>query len=161
MVDSVCRLWRGARERSIRLVRYLKQHKAGIESVEARVARDREAATFDPAKAGWQVLKAAQFVELLGPVWWRSAGEETQLGLLVADKHSNRSGFAHGGVVTSLLDTALGWTARGEKKDRKQATINLNVQFVTPVRIGEFAIADCRVVKTTRSVVFMQGTLRV
>ena len=46
-------------------------------------------------------------------------------------------------------------------RDRKQATLSLNVQFVSPVRVGEFVIAECSVVKRTRSIMFMQGTLRV
>jgi len=122
------------------------------------MVRDAEVAPFDPIQAGWQTLDVCDFVDLVGPVWWRSTKKGAQYGLIVADKHSNRSGLAHGGVFTSLLDTALGLTAHVQK-DRRQATISLDVQFLAPARIGEFLIAEGRIVKSTRSIIFMQGTL--
>lgn len=118
-------------------------------------------APFDPAGAGWQALDAAEFVDLIGPVWRRAADEGVQYGLLVAEKHGNRSRFAHGGVLATLLDTALGLTSSEAQEGRRQATINLDVQFLAPVRVAEFLIAECRVVKATRSIMFLHGTLRV
>ena len=50
----------------------------------------------------------------------------------------------------------LGLTSN-PRRDRKQATLSLNVQFVSPVRVGEFVIAECSVVKRTRSIMFMQA----
>ena len=109
---------------------------------------------------GWQAVDAAAFVDLVGPVLRRSSDNGLQFGLLIEDKHSNRSGFAHGGVITALLDVALGLTAKTVEQ-RKQATLSLSVQFLAPVRVGEFLIAECSVVKRTRSIMFMQGSFRV
>ena len=117
-------------------------------------------ASFDPAKAGWQAIEAAAFVDLIGPVWRRRTPDGTWYGLVVADKHGNRSGFAHGGVLTTLLDTALGLASSDAQGDHKQATISLNVQFFALVRLGDFITVECQVVKATRTLMFMQGTLR-
>ena len=117
-------------------------------------------ASFDPAKAGWQTVHAAAFVELIGPLWRRRTKDGTLYGLVTADKHSNRSGFAHGGVVTTLFDATLGLTSSEAQGGHKQATIALNVQFLAPVRLGEFIVVECHVVKATRTLMFMQGTLR-
>jgi uncharacterized protein (TIGR00369 family) len=82
-------------------------------------------------------------------------------GLRIEPKHGDGSGFAHGGILAMLLDTALGLTSSDAQGGRRQATINLGVQFIAPVRVGEFLIAECRFVKTTRSVMFLRGTLHV
>jgi uncharacterized protein (TIGR00369 family) len=116
-------------------------------------------APFDPAQAGWHVVDLSGFVNLIGPVWQQRTDEGVLYGLLVAEKHSNRSGFAHGGVLATLLDTALGLTS-SHTQQRKQATINLDVQFVAPVQVGKFLIAECRVVRATRTLIFLQGILR-
>jgi uncharacterized protein (TIGR00369 family) len=112
-------------------------------------------------EAGWRRLDVARFVDHAGPVWHRATDAGVQYGLRVAEHHGNRSGFAHGGVLTFLLDTALGLTSSGAREGRTQATLGLDVQFLAPVRIGDFLIAEARVVKATRSIMFLQGSLRV
>lgn len=114
---------------------------------------------FDPVAAGWQAVAVAPFVELIGPVWRREGPDGVTFGLVVTDKHGNRSGYAHGGVVTTLFDTALGLTSWEAQGKHKQATVSLNVQFLAPVKLGDFITVECRVVKVTRTLVFMQGTL--
>jgi len=50
------------------------------------------------------------------------------------------------------------WYANGRQP---QATIQLDMHFIDAVRIGEFVEAHCRVVRRTRSVVFMSADLMV
>ena len=40
------------------------------------------------------------------------------------------------------------------------ATIDLHVQFLVPVKLGDFNIVECQVVKAARTLMLMQGTLR-
>jgi uncharacterized protein (TIGR00369 family) len=116
-------------------------------------------ASFNPAAAGWQKVKAGTFLETIGPIWHRRDQDRTLCGLVVTERHTNRGGFAHGGVLTTLLDSALG-LASAAAQGGQQATIGLNVQFLAPVRVGEFITVECEVVKATRTLMFMRGTLR-
>ncbi|MGY2046840.1 PaaI family thioesterase [Methylobacterium sp. JK268] len=116
---------------------------------------------FDPAAAGWETVDLSEFMDLVGPVWQRDGEGGILYGLLVAEKHRNRNGVAHGGVMATLLDMALGRTASEAQGGRRQATIGLDVQFLAPVRVGDFLVAECRVVRATRAILFMHGTLRV
>ena len=116
-------------------------------------------ASFDPAAAGWQKVKTGTFVETIGPMWHRCDAGRILCGIVVTDKHTNRAGFAHGGVLMTLLDSALGHASAGAHGGQ-QATIGLNVQFLAPVRVGDFITVECEVVKATRTLMFMQGTLR-
>ncbi|BCM86944.1 PaaI family thioesterase [Methylobacterium indicum] len=116
---------------------------------------------FDPAASGWEVIAMSEFIDLIGPVWQRESAAGPLYGLLIAEKHRNRNGVVHGGVMATLLDMALGRTASDAQGGRRQATINLDLQFLEPVQVGEFLVAECRVVRPTRSILFMQGHLRV
>ncbi len=116
---------------------------------------------FDPAAAGWEVIAMSEFIDLIGPVWQREGEAGPLYGLLIAGKHRNRNGVVHGGVMATLLDMALGRVAAEAQGGRRQATINLDLQFLESVQVGEFLVAECRVVRATRSILFMQGHLRV
>ncbi|MFH6786898.1 MULTISPECIES: PaaI family thioesterase [Methylobacterium] len=116
---------------------------------------------FDPAAAGWEIVAMSEFIDLIGPVWQRPSEAGTLYGLLIAGKHRNRNGVVHGGVMATLLDMALGRASAEAQGGRRQATINLDLQFLAPVEVGEFLVAECRVVRATRSILFMQGHLRV
>jgi uncharacterized protein (TIGR00369 family) len=118
-------------------------------------------ASFDPAAAGWQPVDLSDFMNLIGPVWQRRTEAGVLHGLLAAEKHRNRNGVVHGGVMATLLDMALGRTSSEAQGSHRQATINLDVQFLAPVRVGDFLVAECRVVRATRSIMFMHGTLSV
>ncbi|MFE1599560.1 PaaI family thioesterase [Methylobacterium sp. ID0610] len=118
-------------------------------------------APFDPAAAGWHTVEMSEFMDLIGPVWQRRSDDGMLYGLLVAEKHRNRNGVAHGGVMATLLDMAIGRTASDAQGGRKQATIGLDVQFLAPVQVGDFLVAACRTVRATRTIMFMHGELRV
>lgn len=116
---------------------------------------------FDPAGAGWERAKLSNFVEHLGPVWRRRVETGTLYGLEITDRHANRGSFAHGGAVAALFDTALGYTSLEAIGGRNQATVTLDIQFLAPVPLGSFAVVESTVIRTTRSLTFVHGTLRV
>ena len=58
----------------------------------------------------------------------------------------------------TFADQAMGMTARRATGDKTHATIELNMQFVDSVQLGEFVEAQCEVVRATRSMVFMQAS---
>ena len=121
-------------------------------------AKDNKPA-FDPAGAGWEVVQNTAFGNLVGPIWRREDGERLRFGFVVAPKHLNRAGNLHGGMLMTLADQAMAMTARKVTGAKRHATIELNIQFVGAVRLGEFVEAQAEVVRATRSVVFMQAKM--
>jgi uncharacterized protein (TIGR00369 family) len=117
--------------------------------------------TFDPAAAGWEILDLPGFVRLIGPVWQRRTDGRVAYGLAVTEKHGNRVGIAHGGVLTTMLDTALGLNAAEEQGGQRQATTTLDTQFLAPVRCGEFMVVETEVLARTKTVLFVHGRLSV
>ncbi|WP_087720869.1 PaaI family thioesterase [Salinicola salarius] len=59
--------------------------------------------------------------------------------LVIGEQHLNRSGIVHGGVLTSLLDTALslaGLYCPEPGQVRKGMTLSLTSTFIAPARSG-------------------------
>jgi uncharacterized protein (TIGR00369 family) len=113
---------------------------------------------FDPARAGWETVKGHNFGELVGPIWRRGDG---LFGFVAAEKHRNHIGVVHGGMLTSFADQAMGMTGRRATGDKRHATIEMNIQFIGAVQVGDFVEAHCEVVRKTRSVLFIESKLKV
>lgn len=114
---------------------------------------------FDPARAGWDAVKANGFGELIGPLWRRTDRGSLRFGFIVAPKHLNRADTLHGGMLMTFADQALGLTSRHATGGKPHATIELNVQFADNARLGEFVEAHCEVVRATRSLMFMAAKM--
>ena len=117
---------------------------------------------FDPAAHGWEpIVNNVAFGDLVGPIWRREENGQPRFGFTVAPKHLNRSGNLHGGMLMTLADQSMAMTARVATGGKRHATIELNIQFVGGVKLGEFVVSHPEVVRVTRSVVFMQAKMYV
>jgi len=116
---------------------------------------------FDPASAGWEIVHGTNFGELIGPIWRHEDGDRLSFGFTVAEKHLNRAGNLHGGMLSTLADQSMAMTARKATGGKRHATIELNIQFVDTVRLGEFVVSQPEVVRATRSLLFMQAKMMV
>lgn len=74
---------------------------------------------------------------------------------------ANSRGNVHGGFLAAMLDIALGSTVNAMVSDEEPrgATLNLNVSYLRPLPLGR-VLADARITKRGRSVVFIEGELR-
>ena len=116
---------------------------------------------FDPAAAGWEPYAHDDtgFVGLVGPWWMRKTGDSYEYAFLAADKHHNRRGVVQGGMLMTFADRSMGMTCWYANERQPQATVQLDVHFIDAVQVGEFVEAKCKVVRRTRSLVFMSGEL--
>ena len=120
---------------------------------------DAKTEPFDPAAHGWETYAAEGFVEHVGPFWMKQDGEGYRYGFVAQQKHHNRRGVVQGGMIMTFADRSLGMTAWYANGQKPQATVHLDVHFVDAVQIGEFIEAKCKVVRRTRSLVFMSAEL--
>lgn len=117
-----------------------------------------EGATFDPGANGWDRVQGHNFGELVGPIWRRG---DALFGFVAAEKHRNHIGRIHGGMLMTFADQAMGMTGRRATGEKPHATIELNMQFMGSVEVGDFVEAHCDVMRMTRSVLFIEGKLKV
>jgi uncharacterized protein (TIGR00369 family) len=104
---------------------------------------------------GWKVAETTGFLTLVGPLWERLADGALELALITEDKHHNRRGLVQGGVIMTFADRACGMTARFVSGKQTLATVQLDTHFVEAGKIGDILIARPRVVRATRSLIFL------
>jgi len=111
--------------------------------------------------AGWVVVPTKAFGTHVGPFYRPEGGGTGLVGFLADERHGNKRGVVHGGMIATAFDVALGnasWAAAGQ---RPSATIQLNVHYLGAVKMGDFAEMAVTIVKTTRTLVFIRGVMTV
>jgi acyl-coenzyme A thioesterase PaaI-like protein len=104
---------------------------------------------------GWSIVETTGFLHLIGPLWQRLVTGEYEYALVTEDKHHNRRGLVQGGVLMTFADRTCGMTARYVSGKPTLATVQLDTHFVEAGKIGEVLISKPRVVRSTRSLIFI------
>jgi acyl-coenzyme A thioesterase PaaI-like protein len=109
---------------------------------------------------GWTIVETSGFIHLVGPLWQRMVDGEPEYALIAQDKHHNRRGLVQGGLLMTFADRACGMTARFVSGKPTMATVQLDVHFIDAGKIGETLMARPRVIRTTRSLVFVSAEVK-
>lgn len=78
------------------------------------------------------------------PLFARETEDAVQLGLDIREAHCNSRGFAHGGLISSLADNAMGLSAVRIARRHPDAgkatavTVALTLDFIETARVGDF-----------------------
>jgi uncharacterized protein (TIGR00369 family) len=120
------------------------QRKTGMTEAAAKLKSD-----------GWKIAETTGFLTLVGPLWERLVDGELQHALITEDKHHNRRGVVQGGVLMTFADRSCGMTSRHVSGKQALATAQLDVHFVDAGQIGDILISKPRVVRVTRSLIFV------
>ena len=103
------------------------------------------------------------FADLLGYELTGWQEDYAEITLVVHRKHLNRSGVVHGGVITTLIDTACGYAGNYcsvPGNVRRSLTLSLTTQFIAAAREGAVLSAKGRRIGGGRSVFFADCELR-
>ena len=104
---------------------------------------------------GWSSVDASGFIALVGPLWHRVVNDVHEYALVAEDKHHNRRGVVQGGVLMTFADRSCGMTGRFVSGSPSLATVQFDTQFVDAAKIGEVLVSRPRVVRSTRSLIFL------
>jgi uncharacterized protein (TIGR00369 family) len=106
------------------------------------------------------LFRTSPFLDALGPFFYRRTGDGFVVGLRVADKHANARGSAHGGLLLTLADIALGYTAAfSEDPPLSLTTANISADFAGHARVGDWLEAHVDVQKIGQRLVFANAYL--
>jgi acyl-coenzyme A thioesterase PaaI-like protein len=119
------------------------------------------AATEKLKSDGWKIVETTGFMHLIGPLWERLVDDELEFALITEDKHHNRRGLVQGGVLMTFADRTCGMTARYVSGKPTLATVQLDTHFVEAGKIGEVLTSKPRVVRSTRSLIFISTEVTV
>ena len=99
--------------------------------------------------------------KLLG---WRLLDLKPEEGLIKVgfegkQEFCNPSGFIQGGMLAAMLDDTMGPAAFIMSNGKQfTPTISMNVNFISPGRVGSF-VCEAKVVQMGKTVVFVEGRL--
>jgi uncharacterized protein (TIGR00369 family) len=89
-------------------------------------------------------------------------GNEIVFAMRIEDKHTNMRGIAHGGMLASLADSALGLGLTLYCEGRQSfVTVNLSTDFIDAARPGDWVEAHVEVQKLGKRMAFANCFLQV
>jgi uncharacterized protein (TIGR00369 family) len=103
------------------------------------------------------------FIGVNGPLYSRLTDGGLQLGFRVESRHCNPMRICHGGMMATFCDMLLPISAHvlSEQIGRRfLPTINLQVDFLAASPLGAWVQGEAQLLRTTRSLVFMQGLVQ-
>jgi acyl-coenzyme A thioesterase 13 len=115
----------------------------------------------NPAPGFEPLFRTSPFLETVGPLFYRRDPERgLVIGLRIAEKHANARGIAHGGLLVTLADIALGYaTAFARDPPEGLITANLTADFAGVAKIGDWVEAHVDLQKLGRRLAFANAFL--
>lgn len=86
------------------------------------------------------------------------AEERTIIALDAKPEHLNGMDIVHGGVLASMLDSAMGLAVMRAYPGRRIVTTNLNVHFVAPMKTGTLT-AVAEIAHKSRTTITVQASV--
>ena len=123
--------------------------------------------TVSDVPEGFSVLKrGGAYFEAMGTVYIRPVdGECPVIALVVSPSHLNIAGITHGGMLATLVDSAMGMSLHDVRTKRglggPHVTVTLTIDYLASGRVGDWVEAHTRVRKLGRNLAFVDCTLRV
>jgi uncharacterized protein (TIGR00369 family) len=103
------------------------------------------------------------FIGVNGPLYARRIDGGLQLGFRVEKRHCNPMGICHGGMMATFCDMLLPISAHVLSEpigNRFLPTINLQVDFLAASPLDAWVQGEAQLLRSTRSLVFMQGLVQ-
>jgi len=105
---------------------------------------------------------AAPFVTAFGPIYARREGERVSFGFRAEAQHLNPKGLGHGGALATFADMQLvAHMFTGTLARLRAPTISLSLDYLAPVRPGDWVEGEVTLVKRTGRLAFSETILTV
>jgi len=96
------------------------------------------------------------FNDLVGPLYVRRDAKGVTVGFQVSEKHRNRRGIVHGGMICPLADFAMGYAASTVcDPPRKVVTTTLSIDFAGNAVPGEWVEARVDLYRPGKRIAFV------
>ena len=101
------------------------------------------------------IFRSSPFLDLLGPLYNKRVGKELIVGFRALEKHCNARGLVHGGVLSSIADIALGYSAVvSQESPAPLVTANLSIDYAGVARKGDWVEVRSDIQKVGRKMAF-------
>jgi uncharacterized protein (TIGR00369 family) len=97
------------------------------------------------------------FDQSVAPLYWRRKDPQFTLGMLVELRHCNLQDIVHGGAMATLVDVAMGCTARVANGGRiRCVTATMTLDFIGRASVGDWIEARGEVLRLGKRLVYVQ-----
>ena len=101
------------------------------------------------------------FMKHNGGVMFRNISEnEYEFKSIINQNHLNAAGITHGGYLAALIDAGAGTAAHRCAENAPCVTISLDLKYVGASKIGDEIIGHVKILKKTKTLVFLFCELR-
>ena len=97
----------------------------------------------------------------VGPAFGQGEKGARRYAFRPESHHCNMRGVVHGGMLMTLADMTLGQAVWETTDNASCVTLNMQTQFLRPVRAGELIEVLPEMTRRTRALVFMRGDFTV
>ena len=97
----------------------------------------------------------------VGPVFEQGETGAKRFAFRVDERHLNRRGVVHGGMLMTFADAALGQAAWDATDHAPSVTLNMQSHFLRGVVKGDLVEVVPVVTRKTRALVFIRGDFKV
>ena len=96
------------------------------------------------------------FMKHNGGIMFKNISEmEYEFKTTINENHLNAAGITHGGFICSLIDAGAGTAAHRSAGQAPCVTISLDLKFIATTKIGDEIIGLVKILKKTKSMVFL------
>ena len=108
-----------------------------------------------------QISSKPGFMKHNGGVLFRNISDtEYEFKSTVNENHLNAAGITHGGYLSALIDAGAGTAAHRSAENAPCVTISLDLKFIGASKIGDEIIGNVKILKKTKTLVFLFCELR-
>ena len=103
-----------------------------------------------------QISTKPGFMKHNGGILFRNISEtEYEFKTTINKNHLNAIGITHGGFICSLIDAGAGTAAHRCAGQAPCVTVSLDLKFIATTKIGDEIIGFTKILKKTKSMVFL------
>ncbi|MEK7736279.1 MAG: PaaI family thioesterase [Pseudomonadota bacterium] len=117
-----------------------------------------------PIPDGFRLLsRGGPILAMLGPLYYRKdAQDRSVIALRIEEKHLNIRGIAHGGMLVTLADSALGIAlSMSQTPPQAMVTVNLSTDFADSAHSGDWVEAHVDIQRVGKRMAFANCYLHV
>ena len=116
----------------------------------------------DPPDGFRPISTREGFHTMMGQFYGRMEDGMLVLGFRCSPRHMNNHGACHGGMLASFADlSAYAVRLNAELPDTSIPTVSLTIEYLRPVRLGDWVEARVEVTKRGRNLLFSRATATV
>jgi uncharacterized protein (TIGR00369 family) len=99
-----------------------------------------------------------QHIATLGDIYLRES--DGVMALSITQAHANMHAMAHGGLLATLADCALGSTVAGQLQT-SVVTVQMSLEYMNAVRVGDWLEAHVQIDKQGKRLIYAGCVLKV